>query len=63
MGGATPNGLSLYTHLLNFGADSRSPIDGQTLEQRKAATKLYLDQLAKVVTNEPDKQPPKKDTY
>lgn len=53
----------LYHHLMNFNADDQSPIGGETLEQRKAATKLYLDQLVKVVTNEPDKQPPKKDTY
>tara|TARA_B100000949_G_C14250817_1_gene438033 strand:+ start:434 stop:619 length:186 start_codon:yes stop_codon:yes gene_type:complete len=42
------------------------------LEQRKAATKLYLDQLNWRVPrwkanseryNEPDKQHPKKDTY
>jgi len=63
MGGPTPNGRSLYTHLLNFNADAQSPIGGQTLEQRLAATKIYLDQLVKVVTNEPDKQHPKKDTY
>tara|TARA_R100001086_G_scaffold207753_1_gene123575 strand:- start:307 stop:465 length:159 start_codon:yes stop_codon:yes gene_type:complete len=33
------------------------------LQERKTATQRYLDQLRKVVMNEPDKQPPKKDTY
>jgi len=45
--------------LLDRGVDDPADV----LEQRKAATKLYLDQLVKVVTNEPDKQHPKKDTY
>lgn len=58
MGGATPNGLSLYTHLLNFNADENSRTQ-QTLEEREAATKVYLEQLRKAAKR---KLPPK-DTY
>jgi len=36
---------------------------GETLLERKAATQRYIDQLRKVMMNEPDKQLPKKDTY
>ena len=45
--------------LLDRGVDDPADV----LEERKAATQRYIDQLRKVVMNEPDKQPLKKDTY
>jgi hypothetical protein len=45
--------------LLDRGVDDPADV----LEERKTATQRYLDQLRKVVMNEPDKQHPKKDTY
>ena len=34
----------------------------ELLEERKAATQRYLDQLRKVVMNEPDRRHPNKET-
>tara|TARA_B100001013_G_scaffold312557_1_gene218238 strand:- start:188 stop:370 length:183 start_codon:yes stop_codon:yes gene_type:complete len=60
MGGSHPIfDRTLYTLLMNFNADDQSPIGGQTLEDREAATKVYLEQLRKATKR---KLPPK-DTY